>query len=176
MYQALDDSTGARDLWYLPLKNPGPPIRLTETPHDEAMPQLSPDGRYLAYQSNESGRWEIYVIAFPNAGKPRRISGRGGIQPRWSYWSEELFYIRQNNMMATPIRTGSKFRVLGPPVRLFRRDFEAVNPLELAYDVTSDGQRFVIVGERVNTSVSKVVVMENWLRGRSDGFRHPSSF
>lgn len=164
VYQDSGDSTGIPDLWYLALKESDIPVQLTSTPHTEAQPQFSPDGRFLAYQSDESGSWEVYVVPFPEGTSPRRVSGRGGIQPRWSYWSEELFFVRGNSMMATPIRTGDKFRILGPPVRLFRWDFGRYSATERAYDVTSDGQRFLVVGDEVNTIESSIVVVENWLR------------
>jgi eukaryotic-like serine/threonine-protein kinase len=164
VYEDSGDSTGIPDLWYLALKESGIPVQLTATPHSEAQPQFSPDGRYLAYQSDESGSWEVYVVPFPEGTNPRRVSGRGGIQPRWSYWSEELFYIRGNSMMAAPIRSGRKFRILGPPVRLFRWDFERYGPTERSYDVTSDGQRFLVVGDDVNTVETSIVVVENWSR------------
>ena len=162
-YQAIDEESGARDLWYMPLKDRNPPVRFTETPHDEALPQFSPDGRYLAYQSDESGTWEVYVTRFPSGKDTRQVSFKGGIQPRWSYWSEELFYIRQDdNMMAVPVRTGRRFSMLETPIKLFKEEFLSSDPLQPAYDVTSDGQRFVVVREGVDTTISKIVVVENW--------------
>jgi Tol biopolymer transport system component len=163
VYQMLDEESGVHDLWYIPLQEEDrTPVRFTDTPTDEALPRFSPDGRYLAYQSNESGIWEVYVTRFPEGNRAWSVSYNGGVQPQWSYWSEELFYVRENDLMVVPIQTSARFYTLAIPQRLFTIDGVADNPLLPAYDVASDGQRIVLVREGAYTTETTVTVVENW--------------
>lgn len=161
-YQSMDEDTGARDLWYVSLKEPGPPVRFTETPHDEALPQFSPNGRYIAYQSNETGTWEVYVARFPEGDHKQQVSFNGGAQPRWSYWSEELFYIHNDALMAVPVQTEPQFIIRRGSTRLFGHPALERDPTRLAYDVTDDGQRFVLVQDGVEVTTSLITVVEHW--------------
>ena len=90
------------------------------------------------------------------------MSYNGGVQPQWSYWSEELFYVRENDLMVVPIQTSARFYTLAIPQRLFTIDGVADNPLLPAYDVASDGQRIVLVREGAYTTETTVTVVENW--------------
>ena len=98
------------DLVLLPLQGERRPRPLLPTPFDELNAEVSPDGRWLAYESNESGRNEIYVRPFPNvdAGK-RQVSTNGGTQPLWARNGQELFYESMGALMRVPVKTGSTF-------------------------------------------------------------------
>ena len=75
VYQMLDEESGALDLWYIPLKEEDRrPVRFTDTPTDEALPRFSPDGHYLAYQSNKTAIWEVYVTPFPEGNRTWSVS------------------------------------------------------------------------------------------------------
>ena len=163
VYQALDKTTDALDLWYVALKKgERSPVRFTNTPFDEALPQFSSDGRYLAYQSNKSGEWEIYVTPFPDGKESWQVSTGGGVQPRWSYGSEELFFVRQDWLTAIHVRTAPRFSMVSGPVPMFQLPNALDDPLEPIYDTSRDGQRFVFVKDTAYTTVSTLVVVEHW--------------
>ena len=129
--------------------------------------QFSPDGRWIAYQSNETGQFEIYLRPFPGPGEQKRVSTNGGAQVRWRRDGRELFYIAlDGRLMAVPIRFASDGKAvdLGTPVPLFAtRVGGAVSGLDRQqYVVSPDGQRFLmsVVAEDVNPS--PITVILNW--------------
>ena len=139
-------STDSRDLMALNVDE-GTIEMLVESPAREALPRVSPDGRYVAYGSDESGTWEVYVTTFPGSGQRWQISHGGGSWPRWG--GGELFYWAGITLVAVPVETATEFSA-GPPRPLFTGaqvgmgdgPQEGFNP---AYDVTRDGARFVVV-------------------------------
>jgi len=131
---------GDRDIWTV---SPGePPMPFLLTPFDERSPRLSPDGRWLAYVSDESGRDEIYVQPFPGPGAKWLVSTDGGTDPVWSRDGGELFYRRGDQLMAVAVSRGAEFSA-GPPRRLFELRFD-VNNDGPGYDVSPDGTWFVM--------------------------------
>ena len=132
------------------------------TPLNESVPRFSPDGRWLAYVSNESGRPEIFVQPYPGPGGKWQISTESGTEPAWNRNGRELFYRSGNKMMAVVITTEPTLSA-GKPRMLFegrylRSDFPQTG---MAYDVSPDGQRFLMVkpGEEVNNQIN---VVQNW--------------
>lgn len=129
--------------------------------------QFSPDGRWVAYTSNESGKWEIYVTSFPEVRGKWQLSSAGGTQPRWRGDGKELFFLASDGkMMAVPVTAGANFDA-GAPVTLFQ-----ANPRELVatservtYDVTKDGQRFLINTQVKNAETQPMSVILNWQAG-----------
>jgi hypothetical protein len=118
---------------------------LLESRFEEAAPAVSPDGRWLAYHSAESGQREIYVQRFPELGARTTVSTGGGAQPQWSEDGRELFYrTLGGGMMAVSVETEPAFRVLGDAERLFDRPYFLFGSRR-TYDVSSDGQRFLMV-------------------------------
>jgi serine/threonine-protein kinase len=128
--------------------------------------ESSPNGRYLAYQSNESGRSEVYVRAFPDVHNgPWQISTAGGSRPTWRRDGRELFFLdAANAMTAVRVDTSGPTFVSEPPVRLFETGYMEPNPAR-HYDVSPDGQRFLMIKEnnanRAATPASMVVI-QNW--------------
>ncbi len=114
------------------------------TPFAERHPRLSPDGRWLAYTSNESGRDEVLVQSFPGAGRPDTDFHDGGIEPVWSRDGRELFYLNGDAMMAVEIRTSPTFAA-GPAQTLFEGRYVLGTNAVASYDVSADGQRFLRV-------------------------------
>jgi len=155
---------------------PGPVV---VTPFDEEAIALSSDGHWLAYQSDETGRTEVYVRPFPETGRGKwQVSNGGGVAPLWSRDGRELFYLnRENDMMAVPIITSPSFRI-GEPHVLFRLDEELLTGIEVDYytpwDVTQDGRFLMaqVVGDAAGGSISTVMVVENWLEELKAGAPH----
>ena len=170
LYTRQDPKTKA-DLWVLPLSSDGAPAGaprpFANTEFSEDQGQFSPDGRWIAYTSDESGRSEIYVQPFPapvGRGSKTRVSRDGGSQPRWRRDGKELFYLSPDGkLMAVNVTDGPIFKV-GLPESLFqvlvvRGRREAVSDV-LSWDVTPDGKRFLI--DRVKTASAPLTVVLNW--------------
>jgi hypothetical protein len=126
--------------------------------------QFSPDGKWVAYASNETGKWEIYVTSFPDAGGKWQISTSGGEQPRWRGDGKELFYLSSDyKMMAVPVTTGAKFDA-GTPVALFQatpRQPVSFND-QFVYDVARDGQRFLVNTQIKQADTTPMSIILNW--------------
>ncbi|MBZ5600298.1 MAG: protein kinase [Acidobacteriia bacterium] len=125
--------------------------------------QFSPDGKWVAYSSNETGNWEVYVSPFPSGTSKWQVS-RGGGEPRWRQDGKELFYLSaEGKMMAVPVKLGTSFEA-GPSVALFQTHMrQPISAQDVfSYDVTADGQRF-LVNTKVDTSNSAPLsVILNW--------------
>ena len=141
---------------------------LVQTTFEELNGEISPDGRWVVYQSNESGRDEIYVRPFPDANRGRwQISTGGGTRPLWARSGKELFYLGPSGaMMSASVEGGSTFRA-GTSTRLFEGSYVlATNPSGRTYDVSPDGQRFLMVkaaGASDKTSApTSLIVVEHW--------------
>ena len=143
-----------RDIFYLGLESDSLPQVFLEGPASETQPRISPDVRYVAYISNESGRNELYVRRFPSGEGRRQISTDGGFLPRWSVDGDELFYLRGRELMAVPVSTGGTLES-GEPKKLFT----LASPGIYEYSVTRDGQ-FVVVQPGEETST--IAVVDQW--------------
>ena len=153
----------ADELWYLtlPAFTPRPFLKTAGILQNG---QFSPDGNWVAYNSNETGRWEIYVTSFPEPHGKWQISAGGGEQPRWRGDGRELFYLSSDGrMMAVTVNTGSGFSA-GTPVPLFQASArQPVSYLDIfAYDVTRDGQRFLINTDMSSPETVPMSVVLNW--------------
>ncbi len=126
--------------------------------------QFSPDEKWVAYASNETGKWEIYVTSFPEARGRWQVSTGGGEQPRWRGDGKELFYLSSDGkMMAAPVTIGANFDV-GRPVELFQttpRQPVSFND-QVVYDVRPDGQRFLILTQMKQADSAPMSVVLNW--------------
>jgi serine/threonine-protein kinase len=142
---------GSRDIWQVPIDPARPPAPLLNTPADEVAPAISPDGRWLAYVSNESGRAEVYVRAFPGMGGRYQVSPDGGTEPAWSPRGGELIYRRGPALLAAEVREGPPFEVTRRST-LFSDPGYATDLTHRLYDVTPDGQHFVMVRSLAGTS------------------------
>jgi hypothetical protein len=131
----------------------------------DGAPQLSADGRWLAYASDESGRREIYVQPYPGPGGKWQISTDGGNEPQWSRKGTELFYRSGKKMMAVDIAIQSGFAP-GKPRQLFEGDYQvtATGWARPNYDVSPDDQRFLMLKavERGQAPVTQINVVLNW--------------
>jgi Tol biopolymer transport system component len=152
------------DILALPMQGDRKPIPIANSPFSENNGQFSPDGRWVAYQSNESGRFEIYVVPFPPGGGKWQVSTSGGIWPRWSHNGKELSFISPNSeMMASSISASGSSLEASPPVRLFQtRISGTVNvAAKQEYDVSADG-RFLINSIAADLVNAPITVILNW--------------
>jgi serine/threonine-protein kinase len=140
---------------------------LVEGPGSDIYPAVSPDGRWLAYTSDESGRWEIYLRPFPDAGTAKRqVSTTGGFESRWSHDGRELFYMdNSGRLVAVPVGPGP-VPILGAPKPLFPIEPYLRNGGLLSYDVAPDGKRFLMARplgiNRPNSD--ELIVVENFFQ------------
>jgi Tol biopolymer transport system component len=166
------DVNPPRDIWQVPIGEPGAGLKpLIATPANEFGAQVSPDGHWLAYESDESGQAEIYVRPYPAVDSGRRqISRGGGTRPRWSRDGRELFYFipssgqAQSTMMVASLDADST--LLSAPTELFSGDYAAPNDSRQTYDVSLDGQRFLMIKDVVDDSGPplQIIVIENWFQ------------
>jgi WD40-like Beta Propeller Repeat len=133
------------------------------TPFNESVPRFSPDGRWLAYISNESGRFEIYLQPYPGPGGKWQISTEGGTEPSWNPNGRELFYRSGDKMMAVEIATQPVFAA-GKPRMLFEGPYAPAPITNPNYDVSPDGQRFLMLKpvDQDQAAPTQINVVLNW--------------
>ncbi len=152
--------TTNREIWILPMEGERKPYPYLSSNFDIRAPALSPDGHWLAYQSNESGRPEVYVQKFPGPGEKIQISIDGGASPVWARNGRELFYRNNDKQMVVSILTQPGFAA-GSPKALF----DSPTWVGLAgpnYDVTLDGRRFLAVESGKEGMANPIHVVVNW--------------
>ena len=159
LFSAIASTTGS-DLWVLPRFGDRKPIPFLQTQSGETQGAFSPDGRWIAYTSNESGRDQVYVAPFPGPGGKWQVSVAGGSWPRWRRDGKEIFYVSAGNkLMAAAVSGHSSAFDVGPVQPLF--DVRPGGP-RFSYDVSPDGQRFLVntlVEDRAEAPITLVV---NW--------------
>ena len=159
--QSLHPTTGW-DIWVLHMEGERKARPFLTSPFSEFNPNLSPDGRWLAYVSNESGRDEIYVTSFPQPRGRLQISTEGGTQPAWAPSGAELFYRNDRKMMAVDIVTEPELTPANPRL-LFEGSYHQGSSYGRNYDVMPDGQRFIMVKTAApETAPTQVHVVTNW--------------
>lgn len=166
VYEAFARTTN-REIWILPLEGARKPYCYICNNFDNRSPAVSPDGHWLAYQSDESGRPEIYVQKFPGPGEKTQISKEGGTFPVWAKDGRELFYRDYDKQMVTSISAKEGFSAGNPRVL-----FESPGWAWMAgpqYDLTPDGKRIISVEVSKETIASPLHVVVNW---KSELFQH----
>jgi Tol biopolymer transport system component len=153
------------------MKPVGAPFPVVQTPFEEFGAQFSPDGRWIAYQSDDSGIFEVYVQPFPGPGRRSPISLGGGTQVRWNRNGRELFYVGDDrHLMSVPIRLDAAGTSLEPgtPTPLFQTRIIGGLPGQgnhrQQYMVSPDGERFLIHSVAAEDT-SPIVVIANWKAG-----------
>jgi serine/threonine-protein kinase len=156
------DPTTGWDIWVLALRDDRKSRPFLQTPANEGGPMFSPDGRWVAYVSDESGRKEIYVRPFPGPGGRWQISTDGGDEPMWARNGRELFYRNGDKMMATAVETKPVFAAAKPKL-LFEGHYETGFDFESDYDVSPEGQRFLMVkASEQESAPAQLNVVLNW--------------
>jgi eukaryotic-like serine/threonine-protein kinase len=150
------------DLWHLPLSG-GAAEPLLKTSFSEAHARISPDGRWMAYTSDQSGVQEVYVRRYPGMDDPQKVSVGGGAQPQWRADQQELFYLSPDGALMTVAVTGDDRLSFGASRRLFRTLLRSgPSSARESYAVTADGQSFLVDGRDDDRPVSPITIMRNW--------------
>jgi serine/threonine-protein kinase len=150
--------TTSRDIMGFAVDGDSTPIPLVRTEFGERAPALSPDGRWLAYSSDESGQSEVYVQEFPGPGGKWLVSDQGGTEPRWSRDGRELFFRTSTHFMSAVVQTTPVFRLL--ELRELFPDSYLRQVQNRRYDVHPDGNHFLMVR---GTHAAEIVQVVNWL-------------
>ncbi|MEO5741464.1 MAG: hypothetical protein ABIS29_12810, partial [Vicinamibacterales bacterium] len=140
---------------------------IVDTAFDALNAEISPDGRYIAYQSNESGRHEVYVRPFPAENKGQwQVSSGGGTRPAWARNGRELFYLDQANKLTTvPVERSAATFALGIPALVLNTAYAgSIDFASRTYDVSPDGLRFLMIKDNVSGApkLPGIIVVLNW--------------
>jgi Tol biopolymer transport system component len=159
--------TSGNDIWALPLSGDRQPLRVTETPFSEQNPKISPDGRWIAYSSNETGvgvqAVQVHIQSFPQPGAKQQVSTTGGFQPRWSRDGRELFYVRPDlTLMVVSLKPVGAALEMSTPASLFQtRLVFRGSTASRSYSVSDDG-RFLLNVTSTDSSARSITVVLNW--------------
>jgi len=160
LFNRLSES-GTTDIWALPRGGEGKPYTVLAGPADIQSTQPSPDGRFVAYQSSESGRYEIFIQDFPPTGRRWPISTAGGFSPQWRSDGKELFYVAGSTLMAVDIRIAEGRLEPGLPHALFEAPF--ISAGRNLFVPSRDGRRFLAVLRLEHAAARSITVELNWL-------------
>jgi dipeptidyl aminopeptidase/acylaminoacyl peptidase len=165
VFQEERTETGS-DIWILSMEGERTARPLLQEKFNERRPMFSPNGRWILYVSDESGRDEVYVQPFPGPGAKRQVSSGGGTNPLWNPNGREIFYRNGDQMMAVEVK-GDATLVLDTPRMLFQRDMSIGRLARLfsfsPYDVTPDGQRFVMIDDSESARPpTQLILVQNW--------------
>jgi hypothetical protein len=151
------------DLWFVPATGDAKPQPYVKTPYNELDGQFSPDGKWIAYTSDESGRNEIYVRSFPENSAKFPVSNRGGNLPRWRRDGKELFYrASDGHLTVVSVRATGQGLEFGPPLALINT-IEPAGVSTYPYDISPDGQRILaLVPAAAEAGASPLTVIVNW--------------
>jgi serine/threonine-protein kinase len=159
-------ATDAGNMWTLSINDKRTLKPFLQPPYVVRAGTISPNGRWIAYSSNETNRFEVYVQAFPNPGRKYQISSsNGGTEPIWAKNGRELFYRNGDKMMAVVVDTRGDNLEPGPPTLLFEGHFAVSNVSggDAWYDVNSDGSRFLMLkADESSNNAASIVIVENW--------------
>ena len=148
------------DIWILPAQTDAEPHPFVNSEFDERAPVFSPDGRYVAYVSEESGDEEVYIRSYPESAAQKLVSTDGGTQPVWAHSGRELFYRHGDEMCVVNVQLTPDL-VLGRPRTLFEGRFRRTPTGAPNYDVSLDDQRFLMI-ERASDWPDRIHVVLNW--------------
>jgi serine/threonine-protein kinase len=170
VFNQMDTNTAKNDIWVLPLTGDRKPQPFAQSNFNEASGRFSPDGKWVAYCSNESGRPEVFVRPWPGPGPKIQVSSEGGVDPIWSHDGTELYYRSGDKMMVVHVSLAGAFRA-GKPVLLWQARYSlgmgnscgGPGAASANYDVTRDGQRFLMVKDLdQDASSARIVVVVNF--------------
>jgi hypothetical protein len=145
------------DLFLVPIGGDRPPVPFLATPVNERLPAFSPDGRWIAYTSDETGQFEVFVTPYPGPGRRWQVSQGGGVAPAWRSDGREIVYNNTERLMAVDVAAGSPFRA-GPP-----RELAKLPPFTDYFAMARDGSRFLlVVADGEDRTARELKVVLNW--------------
>jgi Tol biopolymer transport system component len=160
LFQMRDPNT-RNDLWVLTLPGDRKPTPFLQTTFNEESARFSPDGRWVTYVSDESGRDEIYVTPFPGPGRRLQVSANGGTQPRWRSDGQEIFFISNGSqLMTASVQARNGLLEVGQAKPLFK--FIVYSAGGMLYDVSADGRRFLVITASQPADLSPLTLRLNW--------------
>jgi Tol biopolymer transport system component len=147
--------------WALPLFGDGKPFPIVQSAFEERYPEVSPDGKWMAYQSNESGRWEVYITSFPGGGAKWQVSSVGGASPKWRGDRKEIFYLDpSDNIVGVDVNASGGAVQLGTPHTLFQAI--GIQREYGPFDVSADGKRFLLNSGNLKEGSDPFTLVQNW--------------
>jgi len=149
------------DVWIVPMDGSAKPFAFVESPSTDVVPVFSPDGRYIAYMANETGRMEVYVQQFPGPGGKWQVSATGGLEPHWSADGKQIYFRSlDSKIMSVPVEAGATFAA-GVPQALFDA---RIQPGTRRNDflVSNDGQKFLILSPLGKERIVPITVVLHW--------------
>ncbi|HVN76416.1 MAG TPA: protein kinase [Thermoanaerobaculaceae bacterium] len=161
-YEVIDWKTFRGDIWVRDLQSPGRSRPVVQSPADEANARVTADGKWMAYQADDSGVTEVYVCSASGSGGRWQVSVGGGTQPRWRADGRELYYIAPDRkVMAVTIGSSPEFKA-GLPRELFQTQILPLVEARNQYDVTRDGSRFIVNSRRAEDATLPITVVVDW--------------
>jgi len=158
---SVPQQTTGDDLWLIPLGGDKKPFKFLGPPSDQLHGNFSPDGRFVAYTSNESGRFQVYVQTFPLSDRKWQVSTDSGYEPRWRADGREIYYLSEDRkLMAVPVGAGPSFAV--PKVLFQTRVPEGVTSRRTHYVPSRDGQRFLVNTQSNDALPNPITIVLNW--------------
>jgi len=162
LYTHFNQQNASTDVWVLPMEGDRKPKPVATTPYNERDGQFSPDGKWIAYESDEAGSPEIYLQPFPGPGGKVRVSLKGGTQVRWRRDGRELFYIATDETLVAVSVDLTANPAIGTPVTLFKTNVAPIRAISRQqYVVSPDGQRFLILTQEEGP-LPPITVLLNW--------------
>ena len=161
---SVNGTESGPDLWLLPLIGGRKPVKLLATPASEMHGNFSPNGRLVAYTSDESGKFQVYVQTLPLSDKKWQVSTSGGYEPRWRADGREIYYLSEDRkLVSVAVRPGPSFDV---PKALFQtRVPVGVSANRMHYVPSHDGQRFLVNTQNTEMQQTPITVVLNWVAG-----------
>jgi Tol biopolymer transport system component len=154
---------GDGDIWLMNASDSGKYKVFTNTPHSEARTRISPNGRYIAYQSDESGRSEIYVRELSDQGGKWQVSADGGFQPLWRTDGKELYYSNENwDIMAVSVVTDGETFQADIPTKLFNQRYNTAGIRQTRFVASADGRKFLMNVALNKENNADMAMVLNW--------------
>jgi len=148
------------DIWLVAPQPGAQPVALVSSPGADTKPAISPDGHWIAYQSDVSGRAEIYLVTCPDGQTTRQVTFNGGVNPAWSPNGKVLYYVTSQGLLSVSITTDGT--ITGKPIVVYDKPFGQSDPIARNYAIAPDGRPLIVEPSERRPTVSNLRVITNW--------------